>query len=84
MPYLSRSKIGRTGKYWGNGKIKTKQNKKIEGRLFLKISALSKKWVDFYQKKDRLAQYPSEATTIFYPLAASEFSHKELFYKKDK
>ena len=27
MSYLSLDKIGRTGKYWGNRKIKTKQNK---------------------------------------------------------
>ena len=41
MSYLSRSKISKTGKYHGNGKII--KNKKIEERLFLQISTLSKK-----------------------------------------
>ena len=41
MSYLSRSKTGKTGKYRGNCKIR----KKIEERLFLQISTLSKnKW----------------------------------------
>ena len=41
MSYLSRSKITKTGKYRGNGKIR--KNKKIQERLFLQISTLSKK-----------------------------------------
>ena len=41
MSYLSRGKIGKTGKYRGNGKTKKKQ--KIEEYLFLQISTLSKK-----------------------------------------
>ena len=41
MSYLVRGKIGKTGKYWGNGKIR--KSKKIEERLFLQISTLSKK-----------------------------------------
>ena len=75
ISYLSRGKIGRTGKYWSNSKIKTKQKNppKIEKCLFLQISSLSKKWVDF--TKDRLALYPSEATNIFHLLAASGFSN---------
>ena len=50
MPYLSRDKIGKTGKYLGDDKIR--KNKKIEEHLFLKISTLSKKSVDF-TKQDR-------------------------------
>ena len=41
MSYLSRDKIGKTGKYLGDGKIR--KNKKTEEHLFLKISTLSKK-----------------------------------------
>ena len=41
ISYLSRGKIGKTGKYRGNGKIR--KNKKIEERLFLQNSTLSKK-----------------------------------------
>ena len=40
MSYLSCGKIGKTGKYRGNGKIR--KNKKIEERLFLQTSTLSK------------------------------------------
>ena len=41
MSYLSRGKIGKTGEYRGNGKIR--KNKEIQERLFLQISTLSKK-----------------------------------------
>ena len=41
MSYLSCNKIGKTGKYQGNGKIR--KSKKIEERLCLQISSLSKK-----------------------------------------
>ena len=74
MSYLSRGKIGKTGKYRGNGKTKKKQ--KIEESLFLQISTLSKKkkkMSGLYQTRERLALYPSEATTIFRLLAARGF-----------
>ena len=41
ISYLSRGKIGKTGKYRGNGKIR--KNKKMEERLFLQNSTLSNK-----------------------------------------
>ena len=49
MSYLSCRKIGKTGKYQGNGKIR--ENKKIEERLFLQISTLSKESVGFTKQE---------------------------------
>ena len=74
MSYLSLGKIDRTGKYWGNRKIKTKQNKtKNRGALVPSNLSFIKKMSGLYQITDTLALYPSEATTIFHPLAASGF-----------
>ena len=74
ISYLSRGKIGKTGKYRGNGKIR--KNKKIEERLFLQNSTLSKKkkkMNELYQIRQRLALYSSMARAIFCPLATSGF-----------
>ena len=69
MSYLSRDKIGKTGKYWETVKSEKQKKKNIEGHLFLQIptcffKSQSKKWVDF-NKQMRLALYPSNGTTIF-------------------
>ena len=75
ISYLSRGKIGKTGKYRGNGKIR--KNKKIEERLFLQNSTLStkkkKKMNELYQIRQRLALYSSMARAIFCPFATSGF-----------
>ena len=75
ISYLSRGKIGKTGKYRGNGKIR--KNKKIEERLFLQNSTLSKKkkkkMNELYQIRQRLALHSSMARAIFCPFATSGF-----------
>ena len=57
MSYLSCGKISKLRKYWGNSKIR--KNKKIQEHLFLQISTLSKKISGLYQRRERLAPYPS-------------------------
>ena len=49
MSYLSCRKIGKTGKYRGNGKIR--ENKNLEERLFDQISTLSKESVGFTKQE---------------------------------
>ena len=71
MSYLPRIKIGKTGKYWGNSKIRKKQ--KNRGALVPSNLNFIKKMSGLYQKRERLELYPSEATTILHSLAASGF-----------
>ena len=72
---LIRSLDWLTGKYRVNGKIR--KNKKIEERLFLQNSTLSKKTKkkmnELYQIRQRLALYSSMARAIFCPFATSGF-----------
>ena len=66
---MSHGKISKTGKYWGNGK--PRKNKKQRSTCSFKSQLYQKSGL--YQTRERLALYPSEATTIFHLLAASGF-----------
>ena len=70
MFYLSRGKIGRTRKYRGNGKTR---KKKTSGALAPSILNFIKRMSGLYQTREKLALYPSEATTVFRLLTASDF-----------
>ena len=71
MLCLFRGKIGKTGKYRGNGKTRNKT--KNRGALVPSNLNFIKKMSGLYQTRERLALYPSEATTIFHLLATSGF-----------
>ena len=71
ISYLSRGKIGKTGKYYGNGKIRKKQ--KSRGALIPSNINFIKEMGELCQTRERLALYLSEATTIFKLLAGSGF-----------
>ena len=72
MPCLSRGKIGKTGKYRGNGKTRKTKNRValVPSNL---TSSKKKKMSGLYQTRERLALYSSLATIIFRLLAASGF-----------
>ena len=53
MSYLSRVKIGKTGKYWGNSKIRKKQ--KNRGALVPSNLSFIKKMSGLYQKRETSA-----------------------------
>ena len=70
MSYLSCGKIGKIVKYRGNVKLEKTKNR---GALVPSNLNFIKKMSGLYQTRERLALYPSEATTMFRLLAASGF-----------
>ena len=71
MACLSHGKIGKTGKYRGNGK--TRKTKNRVALVPSNLTSSKKKMSGLYQTRERLALYSTLATIIFRLLAASGF-----------